>query len=347
MLSFAPTWMPGLVQVFPLVLALTLLLARRLRAHPGTFYALVGGVVAIASWANVAMAVMGDDAHAIVVAFDAAVEQAGQSNPVASLVLALCTSSYAGVSIYLIVMFVGALPRTPAVRRLLSVRSELSILGGIIIAGHVLRVFDFPSNFSDPMFSLVWGDAACAWVFVATAVIGPALTVAFVVPWVLSFPAVRRRMNPHTWKRVQRAFCYPFMALMLAQGFCLAVGHALIAYPWDGVMAQRMLSVPQEFLGTFAQQVATAWIYALLAVAYAALRIGKALSDRRARAAREVARASRRQARDASPQAPAGGAQGVARPSGDAPYASPSALEDAAEPAAEDAAGLAAEDALA
>lgn len=276
MLPFFPSFIPGIVQTFPFILIFSLACAKLLRHHAAAFYLVWGGVVAISSWSGLVMGIMGESAPRAIQVYDASLQMLEQSSPVMGTLSTLLTSSYAGVSFFLIVMFIGAMRPSPLVKRLYAVRSELSILGGIIIFGHVLRVFDFPANFANEQFSTIWGPTACGWMIVATAVIGPLLTVVFLVGWTTSFPAIRRRMKPRTWKRLQRATAYPFMALMLAQGFCLAVGHALIAYPWSGTQVQyALMMAPTAWLGTFAQEVATAAVYAMLAVAYLVMRLNR------------------------------------------------------------------------
>ena len=52
----------------------------------------------------------------------------------------LLTSSFTGVALYLVVMFVGALERTPIVKRLLSVRSEGLVYG----MGHAVYTVSDP-----------------------------------------------------------------------------------------------------------------------------------------------------------------------------------------------------------
>lgn len=286
MMPFFPSFVPGLVQTFPFVLAFALLCAPVLRRHAGAFYLVWGVIVAIFSWAGFVEGCMGDATPTAVSAFDMTLQTLEQTSPVIQVVSTLFTSSFAGVSFFLIVMFIGAMRPSPLVKRLYAARSELSILGGIIIFGHVLRIFDFPANFSNEKFAAVWGPVASAWMIVATAVIGALLTIFFLIPWVTSFPVIRRRMKPRSWKRLQRVTCYPFMYLMLAQGFCLAIGHALIGFPWNGSQTQMALVMaPQAWLASFAMEVATAAVYAMLAIVYTIMRLNRANEERARRRA--------------------------------------------------------------
>lgn len=259
-LPFVPAFVPNLLQVAPFALAFCLLCAKPLRAHPGPFYAFwTLAVVAVTlEWLPTALPP----------ALDAFVQ--------------LVTSSYTGVFLYLVVMFVGALERTPLVKRLLSIRSELSVIAGIVIAAHVVRVAGFFTLSLTPMWERVWGQPAASLMFAAAVIVGVPLTATFLVPWVTSFKVVRRRMSQKAWKRTQ-LLAYPFIALMVAQGFLLAVGHALYGYPYDG------LALSAAWLASFAQQVATAWMYLAIGAAYLVLRLRKRSRDR---ARREGVRAA-------------------------------------------------------
>ena len=65
-LPFFPSFVPGLVQTFPFVLAFALLCAPVLRRHAGAFYLVWGVIVAIFSWAGFVEGCMGDATPAAV-----------------------------------------------------------------------------------------------------------------------------------------------------------------------------------------------------------------------------------------------------------------------------------------
>ncbi len=201
MFPFVPDIVPNILQELVVVVAFCLIVGPRLRKWAWLAYA----VAVIAGVLTFIPQVV--DIPAMGVALD---------------VLASC---YSGVAIYLVVMFAGALPRPwKLTKRLLSIRSELSILGGIIIAFHVVKVILFVPMSLTPMWILIW-KRAFIWMFVASTLVGVPLLVCFAIPWVTSFPAVRRRMTHAEWKKKQR-LAYPFMALLIAQGILLSCGHA-------------------------------------------------------------------------------------------------------------------------
>lgn len=185
----------------------------------------------------------------------------------------LLASAYVGVAFYLLVMFAGAFDkRRTWVKRLLSIRSEMSIIGGIVIMAHCIRVAFMPFLAILGPWDDIWGSAALP-MFLAVAVVGPALTVCFLVPWVTSFKRIRSKMTHTKWKKVQR-LAYPFMFLMVAQGVFLGIGHA--AYVWE-----NPASYPQ-FEVEFVKYALTAAVYAAFGVAYAALKL-RQRSRKRAR----------------------------------------------------------------
>lgn len=280
MFSFLPTFIPNLMQAAPFVIGFALLFAKPLRKHPGLFYAIWTPMVVAVTWTDPVVSVLQESTPVFVLAFDHGLDAFRETSPIIDGVFQFFTSSFTGVCLYLVVMFIGALKKTPIVKKLLSIRSELSVLGGIIIMGHVIRIIDFPFLFLNPAWSDIWGYPAADFMFIATVVVGPLLTLTFLIPWITSFRVVRNAMSHTTWKKTQK-LAYPFMALMIAQGFFLALGHCLYGYPYtemDTLMA--IMSNPTQWLGTFAQQVATAWMYLTLGVAYLVLRIRKYQEDR-------------------------------------------------------------------
>ncbi len=234
MIPYVPQIVPNILQALVFVCAFSLALAPILRKHPVPFYVLF-----------IAASVLSFSSFLVFV-------------PTLYYADQLFASCYTGVAFYVLVMFAGALPKSWAVtKRLLSVRSEMSIAGGFIIAFHVLKVLPMVPLAFTSSYSKIWGDAL-PWMFAASVVVGLPLLVCFLVPWITSFRFIRNRMEHKRWKRVQR-LAYPFMALLVAQGMLLAIGHAV----YVGVGDAR-----------FAGYVVTAVTYAVIGVAYLALKVG-------------------------------------------------------------------------
>lgn len=83
-------------------------------------------------------------------------------------------SCYTGVAFYLLVMFAGAFPKKWwFTKRLLSVRTEMSIIGGFVIFAHVIQVLIMvPLSFT-PIWDKAWGGGLTSIImFIAASVVG-------------------------------------------------------------------------------------------------------------------------------------------------------------------------------
>lgn len=243
MFPIVPDIVPTILVEFVFVLAFVVVVAPALRKCPIPFY-----IVWVAACAATFVDIV-------------------QWIPWLYRVVQLVASCYAGVAFYLIVMFAGALPKKWwLTKRLLSVRTEMSILGGFVIFSHVIQaIVMVPLSFTS-IWTKAWGDAS-AIMFAATTIVGLPLTVCFFAPWITSFRCVRSIMEHSTWKKVQK-LAYPFMALLVAQGILLSAGHA--AYYGFG---------SEDFWS----YVVVSITYAVIGVAYLALKM-RQRAERRAKA---------------------------------------------------------------
>ncbi len=217
MIPFIPDVVPNVVQALVFVLAFCFAANTTLRKHPLPFY--IGAIVTS------------------VLTFIGPV----QDNVIANTLVNILASCYTGVAMYLVVMFAGALPKKWTVTKmLLSIRSELSILAGIIILSHVLKVIFFvPMSFTG-YWPLIWKSAAPI-MWVASTLVGIPLLICFLVPWIMSFPKVRAGMEYKKWKKWQR-LAYPFMALLVIQGILLSLGHAAYVGPSEARFIGYMIN---------------------------------------------------------------------------------------------------------
>lgn len=244
MLPYIPDVVPNIVVALVIVVAFVMAFAPALRKCPVVFYAV---------WIAACMATFVDIVRWI---------------PWLYYVVQAFASCYTGVAFYLLVMFAGAFPKKWwFTKRLLSVRTEMSIIGGFVIFAHVIQVLIMvPLSFT-PIWDKAWGGGLTSIImFIAASVVGVPLTVCFFVPWITSFRTVRGIMEHSTWKKVQR-LAYPFMALMVLQGILLSIGHAVYAQPGgDG----------------FVGYVVNALAYAAIGAAYVALKLRRR-AERRAK----------------------------------------------------------------
>ncbi|ACV23100.1 Ferric reductase like transmembrane component [Slackia heliotrinireducens] len=158
-----------------------------------------------------------------------------------------------GVATFILVMYIGVLPRASwASRWLRPIRAELSIIACILIAGHMcvfLPVYAMPfftGNLSQINVIGAFAMALCLLVLV-------------LVLGITSFRFVKRRMKARTWRKIQR-FAYLFYALVFA--------HV------------TLMLAPAAAAGNTGTA-ATMGVYCVVFVVYTALRIHRAQVDRR------------------------------------------------------------------
>lgn len=174
--------------------------------------------------------------------------------PVSHALMLLMNRCLLPTAIFVVVMYVGVFPKGSGARRWLQpLRTPLSIVGCILVLGHMVRFI----------------GAYAARVFGGAGVVAPNVLVSFglavalfallAVLGVTSFNAVRAHMKGATWRRVQR-WAYLFYGLVYA--------HVLV-----------MLG-PAALNGGAAAREAVA-VYTAVFGAYAVLRVARAILDRR------------------------------------------------------------------
>lgn len=151
-------------------------------------------------------------------------------------------------ALFVLVMWAGALPNGSAgIKQLMPIRGELSILASILTLGHNVAygrtyfrlLFTHPADL--PMTQLL--AAVCSLV----------MLVIMLPLFVTSFKSIRRKMEPKTWKRLQRA-AYGFYGLLYV--------HVLL------------LSVPAAMQGSV-QYVFNLLVYSVVFLGYAVCRVVK------------------------------------------------------------------------
>lgn len=155
---------------------------------------------------------------------------------------------------FIIVMFLGAIRKNNTiVKRLFSIRGEISIIACISTIGHniVYGLHYFPKLFLNPS-SLS-----------RTHIIAVSLTIVMIsimVPlFITSFKCVRSKMKAYTWKKVQR-LAYPFFAMIYI--------HVMVLYS---------AKIHKHWIDII--------IYTLIFGTYAVLRIKKYIMDRKRKSA--------------------------------------------------------------
>ncbi|MDR1023018.1 MAG: hypothetical protein LBL94_07105 [Prevotellaceae bacterium] len=137
-----------------------------------------------------------------------------------------------GFPLLIIVMYMGALnPKNPVVKKLLSIRKELSILSGFPILTHsLIRVTgSFPRAFSYFVSSEASGNVASplgAGISNFSFVLGILMLALFLPLWVTSFDSVHKRMGVVKWKKLQR-WSYVLYAMLFMHAMGIQVGSVL------------------------------------------------------------------------------------------------------------------------
>ena len=158
-----------------------------------------------------------------------------------------------------IVMFVGVLPeRSKLKQSLLVIRAELSIIGALLAIGHIahyvsayiLRIFTNPTILAPNL--------------LVSFCVSSALVILLAILTITSFAAVRKRMVPTTWKRIQK-----------------------LAYVFFGMIYLHVLLILLPISSHVGQKAFTSIIiYTVIMLVYTITRVGAALMARRKRAGR-------------------------------------------------------------
>lgn len=153
-----------------------------------------------------------------------------------------------GTAFFIIVMITGALPRgSKLIGPLMRIRGELSIMAAILVLSHNLT---YGMTYFKMLFS---APAALPAVQRCAAVISLILIVLMIGLTVISFPAVRKKMNSKKWKQIQRS-AYVFYGLLYVHIMLINIPYAR--------MGLRMYAV-------------NVLVYSIVFAGYAAMRIRK------------------------------------------------------------------------
>lgn len=138
-----------------------------------------------------------------------------------------------GHPLLIIIMYMGALDvKNPYVKRLMSIRKEISILSGFPILTHswirvmnnfpkALKYFTDHSAFMEnPRVTSELGAGITNTVLV----LGIVMLVLFLILWVTSFDVVHKRLGGIRWKKIQR-WSYVLYALLFIHAMGLQVGR--------------------------------------------------------------------------------------------------------------------------
>ena len=144
----------------------------------------------------------------------------------------------------IIIMYVGALDvKIPFVKKLMSIRKEISIISGFPVLTHsIVRVMgNFPNslkyftNNAEYMETARFTNELGLGISNFSFVMGIFLVIIFVPLWVTSFDWVHKRMSAVKWKKLQR-WSYVLYALLFIHAIGIQIG---------GILNPRAVAPPQ------------------------------------------------------------------------------------------------------
>ncbi|MDR3141043.1 MAG: ferric reductase-like transmembrane domain-containing protein [Tannerellaceae bacterium] len=140
-----------------------------------------------------------------------------------------------GHPLLIIIMYMGALdPKIPGVKKLLSIRKELSIISGFPVLAHsLIRVTNsIPSSFkffadhagymANTKVASEWGAGISSFSFL----LGLIMLLIFIPLWVTSFDSVRKRMSNVKWRKLQK-WAYVLYATLFIHAMGIQAGGLL------------------------------------------------------------------------------------------------------------------------
>lgn len=153
-------------------------------------------------------------------------------------------------ALFIIVMYMGALPNgTKAIKRLMPIRAELSIMASLLVLGHNIA-------YGRTYFVRLFTDTSKMSTTQMLAAICSLIMIAIMLPLMItSFKAVRKKMKPKSWKKLQRS-AYVFYGLIYV--------HTMLLYV-PMVQAGRSVYIVNVI------------VYSLIFISYADMRIRKEL----------------------------------------------------------------------
>ena len=153
-------------------------------------------------------------------------------------------------ALFIIVMYMGALPNgTKAIKRLMPIRAELSIMASLLVLGHNIA-------YGRTYFVRLFTDTSKMSTTQMLAAICSLIMIVIMLPLMItSFKAVRKKMKPKSWKKLQRS-AYVFYGLIYV--------HTMLLYV-PMVQAGRSVYIVNVI------------VYSLIFISYAGMRIRKEL----------------------------------------------------------------------
>ena len=138
-------------------------------------------------------------------------------------ILGIFSRGALGTAFWVIVMWAGALPNGSAsIKKLMPIRGELSITAAILTFSHIIT---YGMQYITNLINGRTGTGSAFRDFVITSIVCLAMVLIMTPLTVMSFKKIRKKMNPKTWKKIQR-LAYIFYACIYIHILVLFVPKA-------------------------------------------------------------------------------------------------------------------------
>ena len=142
---------------------------------------------------------------------------------VKDFVLGVFTRGALGVAFWAVVMWAGALPNgTFAIKKIMPIRGELSITAAILTLSHVIT---YGIQYISDIIRDRTGSGEAFRSFVITSAVCLVMVLIMIPLTIMSFKTIRKKMNPKTWKKIQRA-AYIFYGFIFVHVMVLFIPKA-------------------------------------------------------------------------------------------------------------------------
>lgn len=171
---------------------------------------------------------------------------------VRNYVIGIFSKGSLAAALWCIVMWAGALPNGSApIKKIMPIRGELSILASAVTLSHIIT---YGIQYIKTISNNIKLGRSFTTEFILTCVTVIILTLIMLPLAVMSFKKIRKKMNPKTWKNIQRS-AYVFYALIYV--------HIMVLY-----IPQAQRGMTDKYISIIA--------YSVVFIGYAAMRIRKA-----------------------------------------------------------------------
>jgi DMSO/TMAO reductase YedYZ heme-binding membrane subunit len=151
-------------------------------------------------------------------------------NPAVFAALELMQRGVIAVSLFTVVMFIGALGPSNRFRIWLNpIRAELSLMACLLVLGHALGYL------TSYLTTIFLGSGVLPTVVLLSLITSLVLLILLLILGITTLPLIRKRMNPDVWKKVQRmsyiffGLIYAHLTLMILPGAISGIPDSMIS----------------------------------------------------------------------------------------------------------------------